>query len=382
MNALIRALGALAILLALAIAPAAATAAPAAGSLSGSAPQAVCSNPITLSVTGGVDDNFVLNPLPAELAAPSPALLAWMDSIWGTRVNPFFDRPFKDRVFGHTLQLGTPPNLDVISAHLTIRLRAYTSLTSNDSIGFYDPATNTTVWGTSLAAESGTNWDPGTTSTLVLPLPLVVLGTLTDGALDVVIEDDTYVDYMRLEVTVCWCLPGAVLLGGIADNFVLPPEPRVLSPGLNQYIAIRRVLGVRDFDQSQSDYWFGHTFSNLYPLGEPRPICGATLEIHVKPDSGYPQNDTMTLTFVGPNGVELETPAPAWWSYFGTTQGFPSLGAGNWAPGNPDAVITLDLASLPNGGANILPLMQMYNWLDVVVQDDTMVDHVKLTFTK
>jgi hypothetical protein len=301
---------------------------------------------------------------------------------WGTNINPLFDRPFTDRVFGHTLQLGTPPNLDVISANLTIRLRAVAGTTSNDSIGFYDPGSNTTVWGTSLAAASGTAWAPGTPSTLVLPLPAAVLATLADGTLDVVVEDDTSVDFMRLDVTVCWCLPDAVLTGGIADNFAPPAEPKVLSPGLNTWLASRGVLGVRDFDESNTDFWFGHSFSGVYPVGtgETRPICRAALEIHVVPDPGRPGNDTMALTFVDPvTGADL-VPLP-WWSFFGTTQGVPNLGLGTWTFGDPAAVITLDLANLPNGGANILPLLQTYGWLDVVVQDDTMVDYVTLTIT-
>jgi hypothetical protein len=136
-----------------------------------------------------------------------------------------------------------------------------------------------------------------------------------------------------------------------------------------------RLSGVdlRGFDEGGSDLWFAHTFENL-----PAGISEAHLRIRLRATADNPQNDTIQLLFTGPGGSAL----PQDWtrrigSGFDAT---PGLLNNAWSPGAQTELV-LDLSRLPNANnttTDLLPTLRTQRYLDLIVQDDTMVDYVIL----
>jgi len=133
---------------------------------------------------------------------------------------------------------------------------------------------------------------------------------------------------------------------------------------------------LKPFDDDTLDDQFGHTFTNLKPTLEHQHICGAELEIRMRPSdgSGLVDNDTIVLNFSDGNGNQV---GARWGARIG------SRISGDWTPSNTGArTFTFDLANLPPGGGdptNIMADLDSHEMLNVRVQDDTEVDYATLT---
>jgi hypothetical protein len=176
--------------------------------------------PVPYHYLAGNKDNFDTNDGP-EPSSPSPALLAYMQTISGG-ADPYFDSPQNNRCFGHSFT-GFDVLGCVVSAQLCFRITAI-SEGNNDFINLRDDAT-TAVWGPLIkylkawarGNPADTFWTVGDTLEVCLDLanmpPMMrgttyhwvpnLLATLQDGDLDFLLSDDTKIDYLELTVEVC-----------------------------------------------------------------------------------------------------------------------------------------------------------------------------------
>jgi hypothetical protein len=147
--------------------------------------------------------------------------------------------------------------------------------------------------------------------------------------------------------------------GGRKDNFALPNDPTVRSTRLNNALP---GITWKDFDDTTSNRYIGHTFSNL-----PANIVRAQLIIRLKPHSDIPFNDSLHLGLLsGP---------PATWAWQSNIRNLPGAG-GDWTA-NPATTFILDLGNLPTG-VDILAKLATDRYLDLIVQDDSAIDWVDL----
>jgi hypothetical protein len=154
---------------------------------------------------------------------------------------------------------------------------------------------------------------------------------------------------------------------GVADQYSSSngPEPSSPSVALLSGMLSGCSAGVQSgFDIFIDNRCFGHTFSECFIQGE-CPLKSAKLRICMQAANVFLTNtDSLVL---GINGGGL-------WG-----QGLPALSpSGTWNPGE-QMCLDLDLSNLPGTGANILPAIQMSGHLDVMVQDDSAVDHLSLS---
>jgi hypothetical protein len=132
---------------------------------------------------------------------------------------------------------------------------------------------------------------------------------------------------------------------------------------------VERLTGfdLKGFDNAGPDTWFAHSFRNL-----PASIAGAKLRIRLRSSTGFPANDTIEVGFTEGGGA---FPQPKWSRVIATLVG----GAG-WYEGRTEE-FTFDLSALPlegGGTTNLLYRLSQLRYLDVYVQDDTLVDYVAL----
>jgi len=183
-----------------------------------------CKNPISDGCAAGAPDNFDTSDGP-ETASPSPELLTHLQGCSSGALTTFDTVPV-DRCFGHTFGYAATDTClsatcRVVGATLTIQLRASQSLVHNDHITFMEYNAQTgqmdTVWQQRIENLDST-WAPGAVITLTLNLASLpsgspssttnILAALQDGDLDVRVDDDSGVDYMRLETRQCCnCAP-------------------------------------------------------------------------------------------------------------------------------------------------------------------------------
>jgi hypothetical protein len=186
-----------------------------------------CEYPLPITVQAEVNENYWLPD--SEPATPSAALLGAL----GPNRRGFDYRtpggaPFvpSDLWFGHTFT-GLPTN--IVAATMEIRMKAAGGLSTNDSISleFQNPGFS---WGLRIkdltAAANPWIWPKDQVFTLDLGnLPpsaygvTSVLGQLSDGQLDVYVQDDTDIDYIRLRLKIC-CddgIPGDIDHDGDVD---------------------------------------------------------------------------------------------------------------------------------------------------------------------
>ena len=130
----------------------------------------------------------------------------------------------------------------------------------------------------------------------------------------------------------------------------------------------------KDFDDTATDAFVGQTF---YFPGSSN-IVHAELEIHMKPLPGITDNDTIYLGLLNNAGN---------FAWAQRIKDLPVVG-GSWDAGvQPNGrLFIIDLDSLPNGLANppnnsLLAKMNADKRLDILVQDDSAVDYVKLRVT-
>jgi hypothetical protein len=169
----------------------------------------VLDQPLHMTVTDGLADNFA-NPVDqtepttigARLSGVAPGSSGFRD---------YFDEGGANKILRHTIG-GLPPCIG--AAHLTMRIKAVDGLATNDTLGLGN-ADVAAVWSSSISDIIGAPWNNGDVRDLTLDLsalPLASGGTVslldsmnTDGALDITLQDDTAVDYVRLDLEHCRC---------------------------------------------------------------------------------------------------------------------------------------------------------------------------------
>jgi hypothetical protein len=190
-----------------------------------------CLTPYDTTLHGGVNDNFsVANG--SEPASPSTALAQWLAAPGNCSGGQLasFDLAATDRCFGHSF-VGSwnTPLCYVEHARLYGRIKALSGSPDNDAINFGNwQAGIGSIWGLSLnelvnysTTEVGVpldgSWDTGDVISFSLDLGNLpehygitsVMSLFQSGGLDVVIQDDTEVDYLRLVLTICCDAPCA-----------------------------------------------------------------------------------------------------------------------------------------------------------------------------
>ena len=166
--------------------------------------------------------------------------------------------------------------------------------------------------------------------------------------------------------------PPVIVMGGVNDNFI---GVEAASPSVNLQARLSS-RDLRNFDEAVADGWLGHSFAGL-----PSYIAEAKLRIKLRADLGVPENDTIQLLFTGPGG----SAQPQEWnrrigSGFDAT---PGLLPTSWSLG-AETELVLNLGRLTNANASVtdlLPQLRNLRFLDVIVQDDTLVDYVVLELT-
>ena len=156
--------------------------------------------------SSGIEDSFDLSN-GDEPSNPSNSLIANLLSTCSAGIQPGYDTFVNDRCFGHTFT-------DCLIKHIcplkqaTLKIcleAAQVQLTSTDSLilGINGGG----IWSKRLTDLNGGTWNPGDTMCLLLDLnnlPIDGVSIINDiqmvGHLDVVVQDDTAVDFLRLKI--------------------------------------------------------------------------------------------------------------------------------------------------------------------------------------
>ena len=180
----------------------------------------------------GEDDNF--NTGNTELSSPSPALISGILSGCSAGMQTGFDQFMNDRCFGHTFtDCLSKTSCPLRSAVLETCLQAANvALTQTD--GIILGVNGVGLWSESLPTLNGGGWNPGDMMCFQLDLSNLAGGVnilndiQTTGHLDVVVQDDTAVDFVTLtvEYTDCRvCVPKQTTVshlytsGGVQDFY-------------------------------------------------------------------------------------------------------------------------------------------------------------------
>jgi hypothetical protein len=149
----------------------------------------------------GIDDMFASG-VP-ERSAPS-AVLHDQIARCGYTVTDYFDALAPDKWFAHTMPSMRTEKCVVTTAKLTMRIRAGHALSYNDGIAIRRDGH--VLWSSSIAQLMDDRiWTAGKTSLLSLDLSALPLGNgstttllpaVQNGALDIVLYDDTGIDYL------------------------------------------------------------------------------------------------------------------------------------------------------------------------------------------
>ena len=295
-----------------------------------------------------------------------------------TTPRPFFasllatyaiSKPFDDNrvnaVCGTTFQ-----NLPcgITSATLEIKLRAENDIPQNDSI-YLQWLGSSFAWGAPISSlpGAGGTWNAGQQQTFTINLGSLPGGIINQmnlsKALDVLVSDDTTVEYARLSINVCPCDgPVRVYTVGTPDNMNAPTEPTSRRPRLTALRTLPPFLW-KDTDDCTQDRGWGHTFASLPP-----GIVRADFNILMKPCGGGASNDGLAFDLLNlgapetfSRGFNINTIAPPWVA-------------------NPLTNFYFNLgATLPTAvcGSNLLGDFGDRTF-DVYVQDDTGVDAARL----
>ena len=153
-------------------------------------------------------------------------------------------------------------------------------------------------------------------------------------------------------------------LAGVVDKYDLANGIELSNPSINLINSANNIcpLGIQNgFDHFIDNRCFVHTFEKCLKVGL-CPIQNLILAICMQAAQvSLTQTDSIRL---GTNGIGL-------WG-----MGLPTLNGGSWNPGD-NICLNLDLNNLP-GGNSILNSVIVNGNLDVLVQDDTAVDFLRL----
>ena len=174
-------------------------------------PPARAGCPGEMEILAGVDDSFLL---PTEPTFPSEELVEYTDLSWPQPTYRTFDLVATDAALIHTFS-GWDDE-PICGASVELRLRGGpSSLSNNDSVRFEliggDDHQQAFRYWTTIRFVVGA-WGPGAEAVVELDLadlppyvnfPTNILADLQDGDLDLLVEDDTAVDYAELELCPC-----------------------------------------------------------------------------------------------------------------------------------------------------------------------------------
>ncbi len=297
----------------------------------------------------GQEDEFLLPPDPTSRSAALDAAvippLGWKD----------FDDATINRFLGHTFR-NLPTG--IVKAELEIHMD-FPNNNDTLSLGLNRPGSGS-IFAYGIPIE-----DLPTDGSSIYLLDLSDLPdgfdllpkVAADRFLDIVIQDDTTVDYFKLRV---WTCTPYTYRAGRMDDFAQssdqPSERAIRGNALDQ--AITPTLGWQEFDGATLDRFFGHTYRRL-----PANIVKAELEIRMRPLGLGSSNDTLNL------GLNTDATFA-----FGTRiENLPEAN-GTWdSTINRPTIFTLDLGDL-----GIIEQVAADRFLDTLVQDDTAVDYLKL----
>ena len=174
----------------------------------------LCEGSVTSEIClHGTEDNFV----GPETSYVSPSLLAWLQTQYDYITD--FDQPADNQAFGHTFQDCWNDQCVVMGATLRIKLRGSAGGTSTDFLvlGDYDQPSIGRIWSMTIGdldayfgGDGVWNYNEVAEFTLDLAnlpprswLPTNILAALQDGNLDIIVSDDTEVDFIEIEVELC-----------------------------------------------------------------------------------------------------------------------------------------------------------------------------------
>ncbi len=276
-----------------------------------------------------------------------------------------FDDATVNAHVGHTFSK-LPRN--IVCARLEIHMRPSGDLSDNDTLylrllpsltGAFDWASrNFALPGVVGAWDTTNNPNPapiildlGNLPTTSPPQVTSLLDQLNlEGRLDLLVQDDTEVDYVKLTL---WTFPETTVNVGITDSLLAPTEATSRGSALN---AAFPAVPWKDLDDTRSNRWIGHTFTSL--TGN---LVQASLDIRMRPHNDVPSNDSLNLGL---------NPGPAF-ALSSTIASLPETG-GSWSS-NPLTDFHLDLAGL-------LGKINTDDRLDLVVQDDSAADSIRLRY--
>jgi hypothetical protein len=151
-----------------------------------------------------------------DFVGPEPCHWSTAMESWITGQNHIenFDEPAADQFFGHTIEGCWEDYCLVLEATLTIRMTPSDGGCGNDGIHLGEYGGSGTFWWTYISELCGDNtWEMGDVETFTLDLadlPVTghdrtnnILAGLQDGSLDVVVQDDSKVDWIQLDVRLC-----------------------------------------------------------------------------------------------------------------------------------------------------------------------------------
>jgi hypothetical protein len=158
---------------------------------------------LTFTFLGGKIDRFsVANGATAEPVTPVSI----------TATPAYFDATKGDRAFAHRFYLGAGNCIQ--SATLEIRIKALPGGSTNDTMGIKVPGGSSWAKAVSAISPTGT-WSPPKVKTVLFNLGAMPSGGGSTNlipaldslrVLDINIQDDTSVDYIRLIVVFCPCV--------------------------------------------------------------------------------------------------------------------------------------------------------------------------------
>ncbi len=163
-----------------------------------------CSNPSTVSLTVGENDDFNPDNGPED-TSPSPELQAAMNFSYPYASSTQLDNSGSDRVIGHTFTGFLPDGCYVTGARFIIHIK---DLDATDAIVFL--ADGSGVWGATIPQILGSGWSSMIDATITFDLENLpaypttnILAALQDGDFDFFLQDDANIDYATLEVDYC-----------------------------------------------------------------------------------------------------------------------------------------------------------------------------------
>ncbi len=174
-----------------------------------------CFEPQVYTCNGGLGDGF--DPSNNEPSTPSVTFLAALSGSCSSFLLDY-DVPPMDQCFAET-QDCWPESCLVVGAKLEFTLRAGEGEVGDDQISFWQGSS--TIWSASISSlpGAGSTWFPGQTGSFSLDLSSLppdlfgttnVIAALQDGDLDILIQDNTAVDNLDLNVFVCCPIGGSI----------------------------------------------------------------------------------------------------------------------------------------------------------------------------